>query len=100
MIKLLPIFLMAFALHAEDKPKDAPSQPPIEVRIALMQEQRDWLIADRQAHDKATALDEHAKSIAAQFHCVSWNPDFTCTFEAPKAELPKAVEKPKAPEKK
>ncbi len=79
-------------LFAEDK-KVAPPQPTQEERISLMQAQRDWLIADRKAHDMAQELDAKAHEIAAKYHCVSWNPDFTCVVEAPKADTPKAEKK-------
>ena len=81
MKKSLLVLCFLFTLQAEDKSKVAP-QPTIEERISLMQQQRDWLIADRQAHDKADNLDKQAQALATKYNCKSWNPDFTCVVDS------------------
>jgi hypothetical protein len=82
-MKLLVILtLFTTLIWAEDKPKD---QPSLEDRFALMQAQRDFLLAANQTlqaqnkqADAGATLDQKVNEIGTKFNCVKWNADFTC----------------------
>lgn len=88
-MKKLLLFVVLFGpIFAEDKPV-IPPQPTAEERLSIMQAQRDWMLAERHAHDLADVLDKSAETLGAKYHCVKWNPDFTCIVELPKVEKKK-----------